>query len=253
MKKILLAMFLFGFVFSIANPASVYCEELGYETVFAETDEGVAGMCRLPGGEEVDEWAFFRGEVAQEYSYCVKEGYGIKTITEEMDGWTAVYAVCILEDESEVPITDLMNLSVGGAISGEEPAAGTEEEAGPGAEEEPLPEANGGPAGETQEEETEPANEEPAVVAPVGGVTKLPNPASAYCKQQGGTLEIKKDAQGGEYGECTLPDGTVCEEWALYKRECGPGAVAHEEPLPWTPIIVVLLVLVLVYWFFLRK
>lgn len=244
MKKILLAMFLFGFVFSIANPASVYCEELGYETVFAETEEGVAGMCRLPGGEEVDEWAFFRGEVATEYSYCVKEGYGIKTITEEMDGWTAVYAVCILEDESEVPITDLMNLSVGGAIPEEETSAGTGEET--------VSEEESGEPTEQGENGLGEA-EEPTIVAPVGGVTKLPNPASAYCKQQGGTLEIKKDAQGGEYGECTLPDGTVCEEWALYKRECGPGAVAHEEPLPWTPIIVVLLVLVLVYWFFLRK
>ena len=45
------------------------------------------------------------------------------------------------------------------------------------------------------------------------------NPASQYCVEQGGRLEIKKDEQGGEYGVCHLPDGQVVEEWALFRSK----------------------------------
>ena len=49
----------------------------------------------------------------------------------------------------------------------------------------------------------------------------IANPASVYCTKSGGALEIKKDASGGEAGYCTLVNGTICEEWALYRGECG--------------------------------
>jgi hypothetical protein len=45
-----------------------------------------------------------------------------------------------------------------------------------------------------------------------------------YCGQVGGTTEIKKDATGAEYGMCTFPNGSSCEEWALYRGECQPAA-----------------------------
>ncbi len=51
----------------------------------------------------------------------------------------------------------------------------------------------------------------------------MPNPASAYCAQNGGKLEIRKDAQGGEYGVCIFADGSECEEWAFFRGECRPG------------------------------
>ena len=42
-----------------------------------------------------------------------------------------------------------------------------------------------------------------------------------------GTVEIKKDASGNEYGMCTFKNGTSCEEWALYRGEgCKPGVTA---------------------------
>ncbi|MFA5023131.1 MAG: DUF333 domain-containing protein [Candidatus Paceibacterota bacterium] len=50
--------------------------------------------------------------------------------------------------------------------------------------------------------------------------TGLPNPASVHCEEVGGTLEIKTDASGGQVGFCTLPDKSVCEEWALLRNEC---------------------------------
>lgn len=46
---------------------------------------------------------------------------------------------------------------------------------------------------------------------------QLANPASVYCVEQGGQLEIRKDADGNELGVCILPDGQECEEWAYYR------------------------------------
>jgi putative hemolysin len=51
----------------------------------------------------------------------------------------------------------------------------------------------------------------------------MPNPASVYCEENGGTLEIRKDAEGNEYGYCFFPDGSECDEWAYYRGECNPG------------------------------
>jgi hypothetical protein len=49
----------------------------------------------------------------------------------------------------------------------------------------------------------------------------LANPASQFCIDKGGTLEIRDEA-GGQAGYCTLPDGRVVEEWELFRSE-GPG------------------------------
>lgn len=51
----------------------------------------------------------------------------------------------------------------------------------------------------------------------------MPNPASTYCKEQGGTLEIREDESGGQIGVCVFDDGSECEEWAFYEGECEPG------------------------------
>ncbi|HNU95817.1 MAG TPA: DUF333 domain-containing protein [Candidatus Magasanikbacteria bacterium] len=50
--------------------------------------------------------------------------------------------------------------------------------------------------------------------------TGLANPASVNCVDVGGILEIK-DETDGQVGYCTLPGGKVCEEWALFRGECG--------------------------------
>lgn len=52
--------------------------------------------------------------------------------------------------------------------------------------------------------------------------TGLANPASEYCVEQGGRVEIVTDADGGQRGLCVLPDGTVCDDWAFLRGECGP-------------------------------
>jgi predicted secreted protein/putative hemolysin len=73
----------------------------------------------------------------------------------------------------------------------------------------------------TQQAATPPGTKTPTATQTVIG---MPNPASVYCGQAGGTLEIKKDNSGNEYGMCTLKNGTSCEEWALFRNEgCQPG------------------------------
>jgi putative hemolysin len=56
--------------------------------------------------------------------------------------------------------------------------------------------------------------------------TNVANPASVYCEQVGGRLEIRTDPEGGQYGMCLFSDGSECEEWALYRGECQSPASA---------------------------
>ena len=48
---------------SLANPASVHCEEQGGKLEIRTGDDGGEyGMCIFDDGSECEEWAFFRGE-----------------------------------------------------------------------------------------------------------------------------------------------------------------------------------------------
>ncbi len=48
----------------------------------------------------------------------------------------------------------------------------------------------------------------------------ISNPASAYCVENNGKVDIRKDSNGGEYGVCVFENGKECEEWALFHGEC---------------------------------
>ncbi len=62
-----------------------------------------------------------------------------------------------------------------------------------------------------------------------GGLTMLAlmiqlaiaNPASVYCVQQGGRIEIV-DTKKGQIGICILPDGRRIEEWKLFRSKNQP-------------------------------
>lgn len=51
----------------------------------------------------------------------------------------------------------------------------------------------------------------------------MPNPASVYCEQNGGKLELRQDAVGGVAGVCVFPYGSECDEWAYIRNECKSG------------------------------
>ncbi|MEE7531469.1 DUF333 domain-containing protein [Klebsiella huaxiensis] len=44
----------------MANPASVYCEQLEGTQVPVQSPQGVRTDCKLPGGETIDEWDLWR-------------------------------------------------------------------------------------------------------------------------------------------------------------------------------------------------
>jgi putative hemolysin len=54
-----------------------------------------------------------------------------------------------------------------------------------------------------------------------GADAQLANPASVYCGEQGGKVEMRTDETGGQIGYCVFPDGSECEEWAFFRGECG--------------------------------
>lgn len=46
---------------------------------------------------------------------------------------------------------------------------------------------------------------------------QLPNPASLYCIERGGTIDIK-ESPAGNVSTCVLSDGTRVDEWAFYRE-----------------------------------
>lgn len=59
---------------------------------------------------------------------------------------------------------------------------------------------------------------------PIGGSAPeamIPNPASKYCIERGGTREIRESALG-QAGYCRLPDGSLVDEWDLFRANHPP-------------------------------
>jgi uncharacterized protein len=46
----------------------------------------------------------------------------------------------------------------------------------------------------------------------------LGSPASYYCVDQGGIVDIRIDEIGAQYGVCKFPDGTEIDEWELFRQ-----------------------------------
>ncbi len=82
----------------------------------------------------------------------------------------------------------------------------------------------GAPAGQPAQpnDPQQPAVPPTGVPQADGGSANLANPASVYCEQSGGRLDIRTDANGGQYGVCVFPGGFECDEWAFFRKECTP-------------------------------
>lgn len=50
----------------------------------------------------------------------------------------------------------------------------------------------------------------------------ISNPASVYCIDNGGKSEIRSNEEG-QYGVCIFPDGSECDEWKFFRKECSIG------------------------------
>ena len=172
----------------MANPASVYCEQNGGKLEIRDETGGQVGYCMFADGSECEEWAYMRGE-------C-KPG--------ESKGSPAIG----MPNPASVSCSDN-----GGTLEMRQDASGGEYGMcvfSDGSECEEWAYFRGECApGEATPESTQSAN--------------MPDPASVNCGDQGGTLEIRQDAGGGEYGMCVFADNTECEEWALLRGTCAPG------------------------------
>ncbi len=51
----------------------------------------------------------------------------------------------------------------------------------------------------------------------------ITNPASVYCRENGGTLEVRTGESSGQIGICKFSDGSECEEWKYMRGECKVG------------------------------
>ncbi|MFH1424108.1 MAG: C1 family peptidase [archaeon] len=100
----------FAATVGMANPAAVYCQELGHEYKKVLTIEGESGVCVLAEGVECGDWDFLEGKCGAEYSYCAKNGYGIVTRTDGNNPFSSDYAVCI--PNSEIVTAEAVDMSV---------------------------------------------------------------------------------------------------------------------------------------------
>jgi len=62
----------------VPNPASFYCQEMGYELELRTVAGGTQGICIFTDGKECEEWDFLSGSCSTEWSFCQRQGYSIK-------------------------------------------------------------------------------------------------------------------------------------------------------------------------------
>jgi len=66
-----------------------------------------------------------------------------------------------------------------------------------------------------------PTTTDAPVTTDAPGGAQIGNPASQYCVDQGGTLEMV-DETTGTVGYCILADGTRVEEWEYFRASQSP-------------------------------
>lgn len=119
---ILMMIFLAVNVYAELNPSAVYCDAMGYKYIINTTPTGSqVGICVLPDGSSVGAWDFLKGKLGKEHSYCEKEGYRLKTISDSPKCfriYSQECAVCV-KDGEEIEVTKLMNLSFDETVCGD--------------------------------------------------------------------------------------------------------------------------------------
>lgn len=73
------------------------------------------------------------------------------------------------------------------------------------------------PVPETTTNETETQAQTPAPTPTENETVGMPNPAAVWCEENGYGYEIRKDADGNEYGVCIFENGTEMDAWEAYR------------------------------------
>lgn len=122
LSLIIMFLAMFSLVNALKNPSSVYCSALGYEYSKIQTTEGEQGICKLPDGSTTDAWNFLKGKEKSQYSFCVENGYGIRTIQDNNKCASISSnecAVCIFNNGTEIEVTKLMGLNFAEGVCGD--------------------------------------------------------------------------------------------------------------------------------------
>ncbi|MCD4673523.1 MAG: DUF333 domain-containing protein [Anaerolineaceae bacterium] len=100
-------------VLSMANPAAIYCEELGYTYTTFSAPSGDYSICRFPDGTQCDSWDFLEGKCGAKFSLCTRLGYDVKLVQDGENEFTPEYAVCVDHDGQVIAkmtiLTDLIS------------------------------------------------------------------------------------------------------------------------------------------------
>jgi hypothetical protein len=187
----------------MANPASVNCGQIGGTVdIKTNSDGGQYGMCNFPNGTTCEEWALFHNEGC-------KNGTAVTTPAPANAGMANPASVNCGK--------------MGGKIENRNDTQGNEYGM--------CTFTNGTTCDEWalfRNEGCKPFTPVTATPAAIG----MANPASVNCGKIGATSEIMDDPNGGQYGMCKFPNGTACEEWALFR---GEGCKPHVAPTA-TPV-----------------
>ena len=90
-----------GIFKSRPNPASSYCEALGYRYEKQIDKRGnEVGICILPNGQKVNAWDFYKGKVGKQFSYCAKNGLQTVSHRKHTKGYTSTCTACLEEKKS---------------------------------------------------------------------------------------------------------------------------------------------------------
>ena len=64
-----------------------------------------------------------------------------------------------------------------------------------------------------------------------GNSATIANPASVFCVNNGGKSEITTASDGSQGGKCVWSDGSSCDEWAYFRKECKPASPGDITPI----------------------
>ena len=88
---------------ALPNPAALYCEKLGFEYQTVQTPAGARGVVVVEPGVRFDAWAFFKGQVGNEYAFGALYGCDTVCVRTNRGGCVLEYAVCVPRGEKSLP------------------------------------------------------------------------------------------------------------------------------------------------------
>jgi len=96
---------------SMANPAAIYCRELGYDYQLVNEENGQFGQCVLPDAV-CDGWDFLNGKCGQAHNACAQQGLDTIVMKDGKNAYSREYTLCVSEDgKTSTPATTLFRMS----------------------------------------------------------------------------------------------------------------------------------------------